>query len=110
MLSGPGQDCFRIPPGVVFARWTWTAPEQGPDAAEWVVYHSGTGETLRLSPAAVAVLDHLEQSPNQDAAALSAYLNTLLDIPLPAEEIRGFLEGVLGQLLAHECVERRPCD
>ena len=53
-LNLPEDHAYRIPDGVEFPRW------DGGD--EWVVYHSGTGETLRLSDAAVAILDLLQQT------------------------------------------------
>lgn len=93
---------LRIPPGVQFERW------QGGD--EWVVYHAGTGETLRLSDAAVAVLDLLEQAGRLDEAALASALNALMDVPLPEAEIRAALDGLVSQLLSHECIERLACD
>ena len=95
-------ECFRIPPDVEFQRW------QGED--EWVAYHSGTGETLRLSDAAIAVLDLLGQSDQLDKPAMERSLNALMDTPLPFEEMQNALNELLRVLLAHECIEPMPCD
>lgn len=96
------RECFRIPPGVEFQRW------QGED--EWVVYHSGTGETLRLSDAAIAVLDILGESAQLDKSTLERELNGMMDVPLPPEEMQTALNELLRMLLAHECIEHAPCD
>lgn len=93
--------CLRIPPGVQFERW------QG--ETEWVVYHTGTGATVRLSDAAVAVLDVLEETGQLDEARLARKLNQLMDSPLPEDEMRAALAGLLRDLLGHECIERVPC-
>jgi PqqD family protein of HPr-rel-A system len=96
------QECFRIPPSVSFQRW------QGND--EWVLYHSGTGETMRLSDAAVAVLELLEEATSLDSTALASALNAMVDTPLSEKEIGAALHDLLGQLLRHECIERVTCD
>ena len=93
--------CLRIPPGVQFERW------QG--ETEWVLYHSGTGATVRLSDAAVAVLDLLEHAGVMDEASLVRGLNALMDNPLPEAEMGAALAGLLSDLLSHECIERVPC-
>lgn len=94
-------ECFRLPPGVEFQRW------QG--EAEWVVYHAGTGETMRLSDAAVAVLDLLAPVEGMGRDALEAGLNAMMDAPLPEAEMQAALGELLRILLSHECVERVPC-
>lgn len=93
--------CHRIPPGVEFQRW------HGGD--EWVLYHSGTGETLRLSEAAVAVIDLLEQAGPMERDALADALNALMDTPLPPAEISVALGDLLRILISHECVEPVAC-
>lgn len=93
--------CYRIPPGVEFQRW------QGGE--EWVIYHSGTGETLRLSDAALAVIDLLSQTGPMDQSSLAEALNGMMDAPLPQEEINGALAELLRVLLGHECVEQTAC-
>jgi PqqD family protein of HPr-rel-A system len=93
--------CYRIPPGVEFQRW------QG--AEEWVLYHSGTGETMRLSDAALAILDLLSQTGPMDQAALAEALNAMMDAPLSPDEIGGALGELLRMLLSHECVEQTAC-
>ncbi len=99
---GVSTECFRIPPGVEFQRW------QGGE--EWVLYHSGTGETMRLSDAAVAVLDLIVEAHRLDRRVLANGLNTLMDVPLPDAEIDAALEQLLRELLSHECLERVACD
>lgn len=97
---------YRIPPGVQFQRWR----EGGPaGTGEWVVYHSGTGETLRLSEAALALLDSLMDGHPSDRARLTATLQALLDEPMPADELAAALDGLLRALLRHECIEELPC-
>lgn len=94
--------CLRIPPDVEFERW-----EGG---GEWVLYHSGTGETIRLSDAALALLDLLVESGPLDRPAMARALNAMMDAPLADAEMVTALEGLLGELLAHECVEPVSCD
>jgi hypothetical protein len=93
--------CLRIPPGVQFERW------QG--ETEWVLYHSGTGATVRLSDAAVAVLDLLEAGGALDEASLARRLNQLMDSPLTEDKMAAALVPLVRDLLGHECVERVPC-
>ena len=95
------QACFRIPPGVVFERWH--------HQDEWVLYHSGTGETLRLSEAAVAILDQLSAGREMDRNALANGLNNLMDTPLELDEMSSILEGLIQELLRHECIEAQQC-
>jgi PqqD family protein of HPr-rel-A system len=94
-------ECFRLPPDVDFHRW------QGGD--EWVIYHSGTGETLRLSDAALAVLDLLAESDPLEQAAIEQRLNTMMDVPLSEQELHAAVNGLLRILHNHECIERVPC-
>lgn len=104
MTGGPA---YRIPPGVQFQRWR----DGGPDGTgEWVVYHSGTGETLRLSEAALALLESLADGGSLDREGLTSILANLLDGPLPPEELTAALDGLLRALLRHECIEALPCD
>jgi PqqD family protein of HPr-rel-A system len=86
---------------VEFQRW------QGGD--EWVIYHAGTGETLRLSAAALAVIDLLSQQGCMDQSALAAALNAMMDAPLSPEEMDAALSELLRVLLSHECVEQTAC-
>ncbi len=104
MSAGPA---YRIPPGVEFLRW-----REGGAAGtgEWVLYHTGTGETLRLSEAAAALLDSLADGAPRDQAALAATLQRLLDEPMPPAELAAALDGLLRALLRHECIEALPCD
>jgi PqqD family protein of HPr-rel-A system len=95
------QTCFRIPAGVVFERWH--------HQDEWVLYHSGTGETLRLAEAAVALLDMLSAGRELDRNALANGLNDLMDTPLEPDEMSPILEGLIQELLRHECIEAHPC-
>jgi PqqD family protein of HPr-rel-A system len=90
------QECIRIPPGVKFERW---------HSDEWVIYHSGTGETMRLSDAAVALLDMLAESGPQDRSAVARALNDMMEVPLADAEIASVVDRLLRDLLAHECVE-----
>jgi hypothetical protein len=104
MSGGPA---YRIPPGVEFLRWR----EGGPaGTGEWVVYHSGTGETLRLSEPALTLLDTLLDGRPRDGAQLATTLTDLIDGPVPAEELAAALDGLLRALLRHECIEALPCD
>lgn len=98
---------YRIPPGVTFQRWC-EGGSQGAD--EWVVYHDGTGQTLRLSEAALAILDALLASGPQDRASIALTLAGLLDAPAGPEELDTALDLLLRGLLEHECIEAVPCD
>lgn len=95
-------ECFRIPPGVEFQRW------QGD--GEWVIYHAGTGETMRLSEAALAVLDLLAESDRLEKSAIEQALNTMMDTPIPATEMQAAASELLRVLLNHECIELVSCD
>jgi PqqD family protein of HPr-rel-A system len=94
-------ECFRIPPDVEFQRW------QGDD--DWVIYHTGTGETLRVSEMSLAILDVIAQHASLDAAGLLKALTTLFDEPPDAGELRAGMDEHMRLLLSHECVERCPC-
>ncbi len=96
------KDCYRIPVGVCFERWAGDG--------EWVIYHSGTGETLRISEAALAILDLLEQSERLDSGGLDKALSGMLDEPSTPDEMQTPREELLRVLLGHECVERVACD
>lgn len=89
--------CYRIPPGVEFQRWH--------GGEDWVLYHSGTGETLRLSEAALAVLVLLLDAGPMPAASLAAGLNQQLDAPLADGAMQSALAEILRVLERHECVE-----
>ena len=93
---------YRLPPGVNFQRW-----HEGPPADEWVVYHDGTGQTLRLSEAALAILDALMAAGPLDRAAIAAALADQLDVPADDDELQAALSGLIDGLLKHECIE--PC-
>jgi PqqD family protein of HPr-rel-A system len=93
--------CYRIPSGVVFQRWAGDG--------EFVVYHSGTGETLRLSEGAVAILDLLERMPSMSAAAIADALTDMIDDPPAPDALWASLETLLAMLLRHECIERVAC-
>ncbi len=104
MSDGPA---YRTPPGVEFQRWR----EGGPDGTgEWVVYHSGTGETLRLTEAAVLILDALIQQGPASPAALAGVLARALEEEAPAQELERVLHELLAALKRHECIEPLPCD
>lgn len=94
---------YRIPPGVGFQRW-----HEGPAPEEWVVYHDGTGQTLRLSESALAILDALLASGSLDLAGIAAALAERLDTPVGDAELQAALQGLIDALLKHECIE--PCD
>ena len=93
--------CYCIPRDVVFQRWT------GGD--EFVLYHPGTGETLRLSDPAVAILDLLEQTSPMNAEALTCALADMMDDPPAPEVLADAVDSLLGVLLRHECIERVAC-
>jgi hypothetical protein len=97
-----GPECFRIPPGVEFERW------QGD--GEWVIYHGGTGETMRLSDAALAVLDLLAESHRLDKSAIEQALNAMMDAPITAQEMQAAVDELLRVLLIQECIELVLCD
>ena len=94
--------CFRLPPGVDFQRW------QGDD--EWVIYHSGTGETIRLSDAALAILDLLAEPGHLDQTAIERALHSMMDDPPDEQEMHAAVTEVLRVLLKHECIEQVSCD
>jgi hypothetical protein len=100
------EPAYRTPPGVQFLRW-----REGGAAGtgEWVVYHAGTGETLRLSEAALALLDDLSDGQPRGRAQLTATLQALLDEPVPADELDAAVDELLRALLRHECIEEWPC-
>jgi hypothetical protein len=94
--------CFRLPPDVDFQRW------QGGD--EWVIYHSGTGETIRVSDAALALLDLLATSGQQDQCAIERTLHVMIDAPISDQEMHAAVSELLRVLLNHECIEQVSCD
>lgn len=100
-VATSASSCYRIPTGVVFRRW---AAE-----GEFVVYHSGTGETLRLSEGAVAILDLLERTAPMDAEAISRAVGDMMDDPPTPEALGDAVETLLSVLLRHECIERVAC-
>ncbi len=93
--------CYRVPEGVEFQRWH--------SGGEWVVYHSGTGETLRLSEAALALLDTLLASGSLDRERLASALGGMLDAVAEPEELATATDALLRGLLDHECIEPVPC-
>lgn len=95
----PGEG-YGIPLGVEFLRWS--------GGEDWVIYHAGTGETLRVSDLALAILDLLAQRVLDREALLSA-LAGLFDEPPEPGELAAGLDEHLRLLLAHECIEIRPC-
>jgi len=99
--SMTGPDCFRIPSGVEFQRW------QGD--GEWVIYHSGTGETMRLSEAAIAVLNLLAESGRLDKTAIKLALNAMMDAPVSDHELQTAVNELTRVLLSHECIEQVSC-
>jgi PqqD family protein of HPr-rel-A system len=94
-------DCYAIPPGVEYLRW--------PGDSDWVIYHTGTGETLRVSDLALAILDAVARRPALNREGLITALTTLFDEPPEAGELRASLDEHLRLLLSHECIEVRPC-
>ncbi len=93
---------YRIPLGAGFQRW-----REGPAASEWVVYHDGTGQTLRLSEAALAILDALMAAGPLDPAGIATALADQLDAPADDAELQAALSGLIDGLLRHELIE--PC-
>lgn len=93
--------CFRLPPGVEFQRW------QGGD--EWVLYHSGTGETIRLSDAALAILDLLAEPGHLAQTSMERALLAMMDAPLDEQEMHAAVTELLRVLLKHECIEQVSC-
>ncbi len=91
-----------MPPGVEFPRW------QGDDA--WVLYHSGTGATIRLSDAALAVLDLFAESDRLDRSAIQHALSAMMDAPPAEPEMQASVSELLRVLLNHECIEQVSCD
>ena len=102
MTPSQSAECFRIPPGVEFQRWD--------SGEEWVVYHSGTGETLRLSDAAMAVIDLLSESSSLEKGTIGQSLNAQMESPLDEAELAAAVNEVLRVLLGHECIEPVSCD
>ena len=95
-------DCaYRIPVGVEFRRW------DGGD--DWVVYHCGSGEPLRLSEGAIAILDILAREGPKDSRALAAALAALMDDPPALESVGEAAVDLLSVLLKHECIETVRC-
>jgi len=86
---------------VEFQRWC--------GGEDWVLYHSGTGETLRVSEAALAVLDLLSAAGTLPQDALAETLNRQMDTPLSDVEIQAALAEILRVLQRHECVEQVAC-
>lgn len=101
-MTGTPDTLYRLPPGVGFQRW-----HEGPAAEEWVIYHEGTGQTLRLSEAALAILDILGRSGPLDPAGITAALAEQLDTPADDDELQAALSGLIDGLLKHELIE--PC-
>ncbi|MCS6785510.1 MAG: HprK-related kinase A [Thiobacillaceae bacterium] len=94
-------DVYRLPPGLRLPRW-----RAGTQAGEWVVWHEGTGETLRLSAAAVQLLDRLAAGPCR-RPQLRAALRDALNDP-PADELLDLaLDEFIEPLVKHELIE--PC-
>lgn len=97
----PRSICYQLPRGVDLQRWF------GGD--EFVVYHSGTGETLRLSKAAAVILDILAESGPVDVGTLAHALLDRLDEPTRPDDLRPTLEKLLSVLVRHDCAERVAC-
>lgn len=95
-------ECFRLPRSVEFQRW------DGGD--EWVVYHSGTGETLRLSDAAMAVIDLLSESGPLDTGSIAKRLSAQIESPMENPALARAVNDLLRVLLTHECIEPASCD
>jgi hypothetical protein len=97
------EGCYRIPEGVEFLRWK--------GGEEWVVYHSGTGETLRLSDGAVAIIDLLatRQAP-LSRIDIVRELVAMMDEPAEESTVIPAVSELLRVLISHECVDGVPCD
>lgn len=95
-------ECFRIPPSIEFQRW------QGD--GEWVIYHAGTGDTIRLSEAALFILDLLVESGRLDQSVIEHALSAMMDVPLTGNEMQAAVQELLRVLLNHECIEKVSCD
>ncbi len=94
-------DGYVIPSGVEFLRWSGDG--------DWVIYHTGTGETLRVSDLALAILDHIERQPAVGRDRLMRALAALFDeVPEPGE-LAARVDECVRLLLSHECIERCPC-
>ena len=93
--------CFRLPPGVDFQRWAGDG--------DWVLYHSGTGETMRISDLAMAILDLIAQHDTMDRQEIIRKLTRLFDDPPGEEDLRGAVDEHLRLLLSHECIEPVAC-
>lgn len=91
--------CYRLPPGVRLQRW-----REGQASDEWVVYHDGTGQTLRLSAAAMVLLDVLAAGALDRRALGQALAGTFDPAPAPAE-IDTALAELLDGLGKHELIE-----
>ena len=97
----PDRLCYRIPEGVSFERWN--------GGGEWVVFHTGTGETLRLSDAAVVVLETLMRLGPQTADTLAQELaGSLVEDPGDAAVMAATSE-ILRALAAQECIDEVRC-
>lgn len=90
---------YRLPPGVEMPRW-----REGPAAEEWVVYHEGTGQTLRLSAAACVLLDALARGPLDRGRLYEALASALADPP-GRVELESALDGLIEGLVKHELIE-----
>jgi PqqD family protein of HPr-rel-A system len=97
----PQDHAYRIPDGVEFLRW------DGGD--EWVVYHSGTGETLRLSDGALAILDVLAEKGPLDSESLTKALAEMVDDCSAMKSLGEAVSELRRVLLQHECIEEAPC-
>ncbi|MBK6277801.1 MAG: hypothetical protein IPF57_06510 [Gammaproteobacteria bacterium] len=95
------QDSYRIPDGVEFQRWD--------GGEEWVVYHSGTGETLRLSDGALAILDLLAEKGCLDSESLTRALAGMVDDSSSMEDLGPATTELTRVLLQYECIETAPC-
>lgn len=101
VANAPKEDAYRIPDGVEFLHW------DGGD--EWVVYHSGTGETLRLSDGAVTILELLKNSRVLSRATLAQAIFEIMVEPAAIETVAEATDNLVNVLLQHECIEPVPC-
>ena len=92
---------YRLPPGVEIRHWG-----EGPAAEEWVVYHEGTGQTLRLSAAACVLLATLIRGPLDRGRLAEALAGAFADPPGLAE-LESALDGLIEGLVKHELIELR---